>query len=109
MFWTGNPSTLLLSDTPHYPQEGSEKCPVSTGTDANPNSVSPEVTNTGKIQDPITDTKKIQNPNQEDTPRRGKVCSPSPNQVKATSCHTKTQSLTNETDVTKSMMSQDTS
>ncbi|MCA1806788.1 MAG: hypothetical protein LC687_02830, partial [Actinobacteria bacterium] len=31
MFWTGNPSSLLLDDTPHHQQEGSEKCPVSVG------------------------------------------------------------------------------
>jgi hypothetical protein len=36
MFWTGNPSTLLVSDTPHHQQEGSEKCPVSTGSNSNP-------------------------------------------------------------------------
>jgi len=32
MFWTGNPSNLLLEDTPHHQQEGSEKSPVSMGS-----------------------------------------------------------------------------
>jgi hypothetical protein len=36
MFWTGNPSNLLLEATPQPQQEGSEKCPVSMGTDSNP-------------------------------------------------------------------------
>ncbi|MCA1807691.1 MAG: Ty1/Copia family ribonuclease HI, partial [Actinobacteria bacterium] len=29
MFWTGNPSSLLVDATPHHQQEGSEKCPAS--------------------------------------------------------------------------------
>jgi hypothetical protein len=36
MFWTGNPSDLLLGDTPQPQQEGSEKCPVSMGNISNP-------------------------------------------------------------------------
>jgi hypothetical protein len=36
LFWTGNPSSLLLDEAPHHQQEGSEKCPVSMGSDANP-------------------------------------------------------------------------
>ena len=40
MFWTGNTSSLLVSDTPHHRQEGSEKCPVSMGSNANPEGVS---------------------------------------------------------------------
>jgi hypothetical protein len=36
MFWTGNPSNLLLEATPQPQQEGSEKCPVSMGTNSNP-------------------------------------------------------------------------
>lgn len=37
MFWTGNPSNLLLEDTPHHQQEGSEKSPVSMGSTSDPN------------------------------------------------------------------------
>ena len=36
MFWTGNPSKLLLEDTPLSQQKGSEKCSVSTGSSSNP-------------------------------------------------------------------------
>jgi hypothetical protein len=36
MFWTGNPSDLLLEATPQPQQEGSKKCPVSMGTNSNP-------------------------------------------------------------------------
>ena len=39
MFWTGNPSSLLLDETPHHQQEGSEKCPVSMGSNTNANPV----------------------------------------------------------------------
>ena len=41
MFWTGNPSSLLLDATPQHQQEGSEKCPVSMGSDPNPEGASP--------------------------------------------------------------------
>ena len=47
MFWTGNPSSLLLDDTPHHQQEGSEKCPVSMGSTSNPEG--------GKDDNPVTD------------------------------------------------------
>jgi hypothetical protein len=35
MFWIGNPSDLLLENTPQPQQEGSEKCPVSMGNNSN--------------------------------------------------------------------------
>jgi hypothetical protein len=40
MFWTGNPSKLLLEDTPLSQQKGSEKCSVSTGSSSNPEGAS---------------------------------------------------------------------
>jgi len=68
MFWTGNPSDLLLETTPHPQQKGSEKCSVSTGSNSNPEDgpkddvsrpESPSKTaDAGQTQEPFEDTPK---------------------------------------------------
>ena len=57
MFWTGNPSSLLLDDTPHHRQEGSEKCPVSAESISNPEEVpvKSQITDGTSGKDPVTD------------------------------------------------------
>ena len=55
MFWAGNTSDLLLERTPLLQQEGSKKCPASTGSNSNPTGGTTEPPE-ARLEDPSMET-----------------------------------------------------